>query len=517
MKQNEINKLELGIWLLAGFALRIIEIGSRLLEHDEGFAAVRIFSYIEYPYTFLPPYYALMKIWSWIFGITITSLRFPSMVASVLTILLGWILFKDFLSKTGQRFYLLLSVISPFSIYYAQFFKPYAIISFLCLAALILALEKRTYIRITLALLIALFAFLCHFTSVLYIFGFIISVLMTSKFRIRIKIGMLLVIVFGIYTFFWLIHPLLWSDHYSASFVFFEAPFRFLKLLFNRYVGAWHLYTIMINHLWGHFPLPGSPRIWKSITGVLLLFVGYGIFIFRKTTNAELRNKLDIVILTIVTAHITALYITNGLPLTPYIVPKYLLPSLIPLLGLIAIGLNKLYETMKIPAVLCGLSIVMISAVGLNTTYNLKSPIDYSDFKGIEKTIVKHAEKNEAVISAAELWYPLKYYWILDNNDIPLLCYPAPGRIHFKATKVTDEELEKFRKDILPFEGVWYLSNMMTIVDPDEKLLELLKEENVFLGETTVALPWPGVSARLFHFGPKKVKAEQGTDTLSSD
>lgn len=26
MKQNEINKLELGIWLLAGFALRIIEI-----------------------------------------------------------------------------------------------------------------------------------------------------------------------------------------------------------------------------------------------------------------------------------------------------------------------------------------------------------------------------------------------------------------------------------------------------------------------------------------------------------
>ena len=67
MKQNEINKLELGIWLLAGFALRIIEIGSRLLEHDEGFAAVRILGYIEYPYTFLPPYYALMKIWSWIF------------------------------------------------------------------------------------------------------------------------------------------------------------------------------------------------------------------------------------------------------------------------------------------------------------------------------------------------------------------------------------------------------------------------------------------------------------------
>jgi len=126
----------LSLILLVGFMLRIYHLGSTSLWFDEIDSAGRI----NYPITqmiknlsdspFPPLYYILMNFWIGIFGISEFSLRFPSLVFSVLSIILIFKLAKELFNQRVGLFAALLLSVSLYSIDYAREAKMYAMLWF---------------------------------------------------------------------------------------------------------------------------------------------------------------------------------------------------------------------------------------------------------------------------------------------------------------------------------------------------------------------------------------------------
>jgi len=132
----------------SAFLLRLVALNQSLWL-DEAITAkvVRQFSLFQIPSLFSPTdfhpplYYLFMKMWSGIFGMSEIALRFPSVLFSLLT---GHILFLIATRYKNERFGLWVAALylfNPLVIYYAQEARMYALVTFLLTWCLYFALE----------------------------------------------------------------------------------------------------------------------------------------------------------------------------------------------------------------------------------------------------------------------------------------------------------------------------------------------------------------------------------------
>lgn len=134
LPQNKKAFFVLLLIVVLGFGLRICHLGGPSLWQDEIHTAYRI--RLSVPeiikdlkaYPSPPLYYVFMHYWAKLFGISEFSLRFPSLVASVLTIIFVFMLSRDLFNRKVGMLAALLVSIAPYSIYYAQEAKMYSLL-----------------------------------------------------------------------------------------------------------------------------------------------------------------------------------------------------------------------------------------------------------------------------------------------------------------------------------------------------------------------------------------------------
>lgn len=124
----------LGVLFGAGLILRLHQLGSASLNHDEIWAAAlwingslsdtaRTLSHWEFP----PLYYLFLNVWSHIFGNSEWSLRAPSAVFSSLTIVVVYKLGKELFNEGVGFISALILAFSCFAVPYAQYAKMYSL------------------------------------------------------------------------------------------------------------------------------------------------------------------------------------------------------------------------------------------------------------------------------------------------------------------------------------------------------------------------------------------------------
>ena len=131
--------------LILAFALRIYRLGGFSLWHDEALTAAKAkipFSRIPQAIVLTgeenpPGYFFLINGWSKLFGKSEFSLRFPSLIFSVFSVLLIYLLGKNLFSEKAGLGAAFLAAISSYNINYAQEARPYSLLWFLGAASLL--------------------------------------------------------------------------------------------------------------------------------------------------------------------------------------------------------------------------------------------------------------------------------------------------------------------------------------------------------------------------------------------
>ena len=169
----------LSLVMLLGAGLRLFKLGSNNLWFDEAASVVMKNKISEFPAYRQPPlYYLLLLFWSNCFGESEFTLRFLSLIFSVLSILMIYKLGElSFDKKTGLISAFILSV-SPIHIWYAQEVREYSLLCFLVMASVYFFIRtlkenKRCFwvgfiLTATLSLFTNYFAFLIILASGLF-------------------------------------------------------------------------------------------------------------------------------------------------------------------------------------------------------------------------------------------------------------------------------------------------------------------------------------------------------------
>ena len=134
-KRNKIYLLSSIVFL--GFLLRIYNLGQPSLWFDEACSFYRVNGSFSYTLStlrtspFPPFYYFILSYWTKLFGYSEISLRFPSLLFSILFLIFIFYLCRElFNEKIGFISAFLLSI-SPYAINYAQEAKQYSMMWFL--------------------------------------------------------------------------------------------------------------------------------------------------------------------------------------------------------------------------------------------------------------------------------------------------------------------------------------------------------------------------------------------------
>lgn len=149
----------LSIILLLGFVLRIILLDQSLwLDEAISTLAVRENSLNDLVTTFLlgdfhpPLYYIILWLWTRVFGFSEIAVRFPSMIFSMLSIFVIYIIGKKLFDQKVGLISALLMALSPLLIYYSQEARMYSLNIFVILCSMYffvnLTQEKKSKINL---------------------------------------------------------------------------------------------------------------------------------------------------------------------------------------------------------------------------------------------------------------------------------------------------------------------------------------------------------------------------------
>jgi len=140
----------LNLSLVSGLALRFMSLAKTELWYDEAFTRLML----RLPFTRMiqatagdthpPGYYAILWVWSRLFGEGEISLRLPSVILSLVCLWLVWAVADRLrMSKTAKYLLLAYMAISPAQIYFAQEARMYSMLQALVLAGVLCVLERR--------------------------------------------------------------------------------------------------------------------------------------------------------------------------------------------------------------------------------------------------------------------------------------------------------------------------------------------------------------------------------------
>jgi uncharacterized membrane protein len=408
-------QVSLFLILILGFLLRLCHLGVPSLWFDELMTAGRI----DYPLIqmvknlfvspFPPLYYIMMHLWVNIFGVSEVTLRFPSLIFSVLSIFFIFKLAKELYDEEVGLISALLFSVSPYSINYAHEAKMYSLLWFLGI------LSFYHFYKFTKD----------HNNKDLFLY-----ILFTTMSIYTLYVGFLFMVVQNI-----------------SYFIFFEKK-QTKKWLLGQFIILlsyipW-IYIFFVNALQrtGIKWIPQTQNYYKRIVRVFSQTMGitlserlfvkyffgglYGFLMISALVSLKYKRdkggifhftKKEILILAWIIVPLL-IYLIIDILIYPILVTRYIGFIHIPLVILISRGASQ--YNLKVKGSLLG-SLLLITFLGLlypYYQYNLK--FKQEDWRGLFHLIHQKAERNALVISESKYFNKgAKYY--NDGQELGLM------------------------------------------------------------------------------------------------
>ncbi|MCK4589139.1 MAG: glycosyltransferase family 39 protein [Nanoarchaeota archaeon] len=211
MKQKQLIFLLLILIILVGGFLRFYQLDNESLWQDEGFTLIEVdqpsfkqtFNAIIGPPEGTPPlYFIILHFWTRIFGTSEFSLRFPSAIFGMVSILLIFLIGKEiFNKKTGLISALIMSV-STIQILYSQDARAYSLFVMLTLISFLFyikTLKSSSNKNLFFYLISTLFLLYTHHFALFVLFAQnIIFFLFHKEFYLKTKKWLISLLVLGV-------------------------------------------------------------------------------------------------------------------------------------------------------------------------------------------------------------------------------------------------------------------------------------------------------------------------------
>ncbi len=342
-------KNKLMVIFLAAFLIRLIAINQSLWLDEGTTAKVAHLSVAHIltqfsPTDFHPPlYYFLIKAWTSLFSHSEIALRFPSILFSLLT---GWVVFligSQLVSKKSAVWAVVFFLFNPLIVYYSQEARMYMMVTFLLTASLyfyLRLLKERTTKDVLLFNAFIFLSFATFYGSVFFILALYVYIIVAKKKRF------LPFLVPGFFLAVLMLSPLLLAQLENAQ--------KALSVVTN---WKWVLGTASIKNT-ALIPIKfafGRISFHPKIL-YYLLAAGWTVFVFCQATKGAMKHKrLLFLFLVPLVLGFFASFMT---PLLQYFRFMYLVPILSLLL---AIGAQKFWPRILLLFGFAALSLVYLT------------------------------------------------------------------------------------------------------------------------------------------------------------
>lgn len=183
----------LSLVLILGLLLRLREFSSTSFWFDEGFTGnvikfswSEMFKVISEDEVHPPLYYILIRLWTYIFGVTQSGIRSFSVVTGLISVFVAYLIGKDFFSSRNK--YPVSGLLLSFALAVSPFFVSYSVegrsYSLICLEALLTVYFAFRYITkgyrwrdLLMLLVLCLLLFFTHYLQVVFIIALFISII----------------------------------------------------------------------------------------------------------------------------------------------------------------------------------------------------------------------------------------------------------------------------------------------------------------------------------------------------
>lgn len=380
-----MDKFLIGAVILISGLIKLIGINQSLwLDEAISAGVAKDYSLLNIPIQFSvsdfhpPIYYMFLKLWTSVFGFSAIALRLPSIIFSLITIYLVYLIVKRISNKKTALWTAIFTGFNPLLIYYSQEVRMYSLITMLLTAVLYyfvkLEKNKSTADIIAFNVLCAL-SFATFYGSIFFIAALNLFWLINKKFKLffMANIGLLITIL--------VLAPLLTRQVATSKQLLLEVK-NWSSVLGK--VDFKNLVLIPIKFTSGRISY--SPKIiYFGVAAVWALFVFLGVL----KGAAKKPKFLGILVFPLIFGLIFSFFS----PLMQYFRFTYLIPTMCILL---ALGLAR--EKTRL--------IYGIVFVGFASLYLFNENMYREDWKGMAKNITE----TETVYIIGSVSAPLRYY-----------------------------------------------------------------------------------------------------------
>lgn len=445
------SKYFLLIFILS-LLLRIFWLDAESLWLDEGasvkFANLRIDEIIKSTKADAHPplYYIILHLWIKIFGDSEASVRFPSVIFGVITVIILYKLCVKFWDNEVALLSSFLTGISVFQVFYSQEARMYALLCLLSVLSffyflLILKDESIShYIAYSIVTILLLYT---HLYSFFIILAQLIFVVFYEKKKLQ---GF----IFTLFVSFLFFTPRFLIVLNQANAILLSGKFWLPK------PGFVDLAKTLIQFAGATYPMPrdenGNVILTKFIIEysspailllIMLALITFSAFSFNKI--AEEKRKTYIVfwlwfIIPILTPFLLSQF------LTPFYFTRYVIASSVPFYCLVAIGFQS-YDNFRVKKYIFS-AVLFLLAVNLVWYY---SKTNKEEWREAVKFIEERAGKRDLIIANKAVFY---YY--LTRKDIETV------QLQDVSTQSEDQLINELHELSQKYERIWYVSSHET-------------------------------------------------------
>lgn len=428
-----VNYFQKNLWLgpiLIGIAVRFYKLTYSSIWHDEGYTMWLI----RYGFWDIikrdirdvhpPGYYLISKIWVSLFGSSVFSIRFLSLIFSVGIIYLLFLMIKKLFNERAAFWSAMFLALSPFMIRFGQEARMYGVVAFFTTLATYFLVnfiyEKKSKWLIWYALAMIVAVYNQYYAFFVVISHWVILAIATpcffkfhwvDSFKKRI----------GIFNFAW------WIANISivlAYLPWFPIAYRQVTRISGSYwikpewinirtIPGNLLQFITYTHMDEVFNFGFLGRIFYWL--VILILIGAGLYLLKKKENR---------------AKVVSLYVFGYLPMllvftlskirTPIYQDRYFPFSAIALFAIWGVAIA--YLNNKKLRIVLGTVLIIILLVGnyamhYNVNHKMKQVVD----------VVKHQKQSNDVVLSGELYTFLDGSYYFNYQDFKLLSEPMDG------------------------------------------------------------------------------------------
>jgi mannosyltransferase len=381
--------------LVLAAALRFSTLGSQSFWYDEAFTPVHVLRTglgttlhgVVHTENTPPLWYGLVWVWSRIFGTGAVALRFPSALAGVATVAVGWGIGREL---TGRRATAIATAafiaVNPLFVWYSQEARAYGLfvlMSALAMWCFLRAEQKPTGGRLAAFAVTASLALLSHYFAAFLLAPMIVMLLLRDRRKALLACGVPILVGLALL-------PLASAQGGHGA----------------QWIGEWalssRLQAIPQYYLTGYMGAPLGHGIELLVALPIIVGIGWGLW--HVLERREERGALIALAIATSGVLLPILLIAFG---ADYLAPRNLVAAMIPLTALIAV-IVVARRAGRIGAILAAL--IALAGLAITIDVDLSPRLQRGDWKGVAK-VLRGTHANERVITTVELGAaPLEYY-----------------------------------------------------------------------------------------------------------